>query len=547
MSSDLTDKLKRLEAALFAETAARERAEKALQKSDFFLKRSQEIGEIGSFVLNIPDANPSNQTWESTPEMDRIFGIDDTYPRTGESWLSLIVQREEVLDYFKHQVFKVHRLFEKEYQIVRPSDGNVRWIFGRGELEFDDRGNCIRMIGTARDITQRKMYEEEKEKLRGMLLQAQKMESIGTLAGGVAHDFNNLLTAILGTTELAMMDLDSSDPLYTQFSIIDEAARSAAELTRQLLAFSRKQVIDPQILDLNSTIKKMRKMLGRLIRENITFRTVTQPGLHAIKMDPAQIQQVIINLATNARDAMPDGGILTIETANIVLDDDYCRKHSYANTGEHVMLSVTDTGSGIKKEVLSNIFEPFFTTKGLGYGTGLGLATVYGAVKQNGGIIDVYSEVGTGTCFKIFFPQVPIAPDSPGPQEATGEVTGGSETILLVEDNLMALNFSLRVLNKLGYRVLSSCSGEEALELSEEFPGDIQLLMTDVMLPGMNGHNLAKTLLERRPGVKVLYNSGYTENAIVSQGVLHSGLNFISKPFSTSTLARKLREILDKK
>jgi signal transduction histidine kinase len=541
-----SEKITRLEAALIAETAARTCAEKALQKSEFFLKRSQEIGAIGCFVLDIPGDDPAAQTWESTPEMDRIFGIDADYPRTGESWLGLIVQREEVLEYFSHQVFKAQSLFEKEYQIVRPSDGEFRWIFGRGELEFDDKGNCIRMVGTVQDITKRKADEEEKEKLRELLLQAQKMESIGTLAGGVAHDFNNLLTAILGTTELAMMTLDSENPLFPRFSVIQEAAQNAAELTRQLLAFSRKQVITPQVLNLNGTVNSMRKMLGRLIPENITLRTVTQPELHPVKVDPTQIQQLIINLATNARDAMPDGGILTIETTNVFLDDLYCRQHSIPDAGAYVALSITDTGSGIDEETQAHIFEPFFTTKGLGHGTGLGLATVYGAVKQNGGAIDVYSKLGTGTCFKMFFPMHPEAPSAAAPQAETAEVPRGSETILLVEDNPLALDFSIKALNMLGYRVLSASSGEEAARLSEEFSGDIQLLMTDVILPGMDGSTLAKTLKKNRPGIKVLYNSGYTENAIVSQGVLHDGLNFIAKPFSTFALAHKLRKILGK-
>jgi len=547
MTEELATKLKRLSAALAAEISLRKRAEKALQKSEFFLKRSQEIGTIGSFVLNIPEDTPGAQSWESTPEMDRIFGIDDSYPKTGESWLGLIVQREEVAEYFSRQVFKAHRLFEKEYQIIRPSDGEVRWIFGRGELEFDDRGNCVRMVGTVQDITDRKNQEKEKAKLQDLLLQAQKMESIGTLAGGVAHDFNNLLTAILGTTELAMMDLDSSDPMYEQFSIINQAARNAAELTQQLLAFSRKQVINPKVVALNRIIEKMHGMLARLICENIFLRTITQPDLPHIKIDPAQIQQIIINLATNARDAMPGGGTLTIETANIVLDDVYCNRHSYPNRGEHVMLCVTDTGSGIEKEVLGNIFDPFFTTKGLGHGTGLGLATVYGAVKQNGGTIDVYSEPGKGTCFKLFFPCVPDAPEDNSLPQKAEKLIGGSETILLVEDNPMALNFSLKAVKRLGYQVLSATSGEDAVELSATFAGNIHLLMTDVILPGMNGRTLADTLKKERPDMKVLYNSGYTENAIVSQGVLHTGLNFIAKPFSTFVLAGKIREILDQK
>ncbi len=541
-----SERLKRIETELEVERRARKRLEKALRKSEFFLTRSQQIGAIGSFILDIPGDNPSDQSWESTPEMDRIFGIDASFTRTGESWLGLIVQRDEVAEYFAHQVFKAHRLFEKEYQIIRPSDGEKRWIFGRGELEFDDQGNCIRMIGTVQDITERKAQAEEKQKLQELLLQAQKMESIGTLAGGIAHDFNNLLTAIIGTAELAMLELDRSDPLHEQLAVIYEAAQSAAELTRQLLAFSRKQVIDPQVINLNDVLEKMHKMLNRVIRENITLQTILQPGVCNVKVDPAQMQQIIINLATNARDAMGDGGTLMLETANVVLDEAYCRSHASTNPGEYVMLCISDTGSGIGKEIIDHIFEPFFTTKALGQGTGLGLATVYGAVRQNGGTINIYSEIGKGTSFKIYFPCVSESLSEAFPPEMTGGLPRGSETVLLVEDSPMALDFSHRVLTTLGYRVLSASSGEEAVDLEEKFQEDIQLLMTDVMLPGINGRTLAENLKKKRPSMKVLYNSGYTENAIVSQGVLHTGLNFIAKPFSIFALAHKLRELMDK-
>jgi signal transduction histidine kinase len=404
MTTELNKKLKDLEDKLAAETAAREHAEKLLKKSEFFLKKSQEIGAIGSFVLNIPGDNPSAQTWESTSEMDRTFAIDENYPRTGESWLGLIVQKDEVAEYFSHQVFKAQRLFKKEYQIIRPCDGKKIWISGRGELEFDDHGNCIRMVGTVQDITERKARNEEKKKMQELLFQAKKMESIGILAGGVAHDFNNLLTAILGNVELALMSLDSSNALYPNFIAIEKSAKYAAKLTHQLLSYSRKQIIAPREMNLNSVIEELKKTLERLTRDNITLRTVTQPEVHPIKVDPSQIHQIIINLVTNARDAMPDGGILTIETASVCLDETHCLLHSHDQTGPHAMLSVTDTGSGVDNEVLSNIFEPFFTTKGLGQATGLGLSTVYGAVKQNGGALDVTSEIGKGTCFRVFFP-----------------------------------------------------------------------------------------------------------------------------------------------
>lgn len=377
------------------------------------------------------------------------------------------------------------------------------------------------------------------------LLQAQKMEAIGTLAGGVAHDFNNLLTAISGNTELALMNENLDPETGSYLKAVQDAAGSAAELTKQLLAFSRKQIIEPKVIDLNEEIWKTGKMLARMIGENISLRTIAQPGLNSINADPGQIQQIILNLAVNARDAMPNGGILTIETANTYVDEEFCRRYTDVSPGEYVGLSVTDTGSGMTMEVKEHLFEPFFTTKEFGKGTGLGLATVYGVVKQNRGIINVYSEPGHGTCFKIYLPKAegekPIFSANIEPEH----LPGGSETVLLVEDDPGVREFIRRVLVQLGYHVLTARDGKEAVSVAHQYADAIELLMTDVVLPGMNGRQVADTLTRERPDLKVLFASGYTHDSIVNKGVLEHNLHFISKPFSAKDLAYKLRERLD--
>ncbi len=408
-----------------------------------------------------------------------------------------------------------------------------------------DSAGQVRTVGQILDITERKLAEQGKALLEEQLRQSQKMESIGRLAGGVAHDFNNLLTAISGNTELALMKLDRNDSIYSRLLVVMEASKSAAALTQQLLAFSRKQIIEPQIINLNDLIDRLHKMLVRMIGENIHLRTVTQPGLFSVKVDPGQIEQIILNLAVNARDALPDGGLLIIETANVMLEDSYCQRHADALPGEHVMLTVSDNGTGMNPEVKAHLFEPFFTTKAPGMGTGLGLATVYGAVKQNMGTIEVYSEPGQGTSFKIYFPRntqdvVPLIKDI-----ATADLLTGSETILLVEDNPLVLEFSRSVLDLLGYNVLSATTGEEALTRAMNHNGTIHLLLTDVILPGINGRILADKLKVARPELKILFASGYTENLIVTKGVLEQGLHFIGKPFGAHSLARKIRELLD--
>ncbi len=395
------------------------------------------------------------------------------------------------------------------------------------------------------DITERKEAETEKNILEAQLRQAQRMESIGRLAGGVAHDFNNLLTAILGNTELALMDLEPHSPLYQRLTVVMQAAESAADLTRQLLAFSRKQIIEPEPVDLARLIERMHMMLARLIGEDIQLDISAPQQAGLIKADPGQIEQVIVNLVVNARDAMPEGGRLMLEVSSQHLDDEYVKRHPYTKAGEYVMLAVSDTGLGMSAEVKQHLFEPFFTTKPLGKGTGLGLATSYGAVKQHGGSIEVYSELGQGTTFKIYFPR--LMGETTGAKEPADieRLPSGTETILLVEDDPGVLDFSLSVLEHLGYQVITAASGEEALRLAEGHLTEIHLLLTDVIMPGMNGRMLADRLMLMRPSLRVLFTSGYTENVIVHHGVLEEGINFLSKPFTAQSLARKVREVLD--
>jgi PAS domain S-box-containing protein len=393
-------------------------------------------------------------------------------------------------------------------------------------------------IASIRDITERKRLEEQ-------LIQAQKMESIGRLAGGVAHDFNNILTAISGNAELALMEEDLNPEVAACLKVVEKEAANAAELTKQLLAFSRKQIIEQKLIDLSALIADMEKMLSRLIGEDINLQTFTWPETHLVKVDPGQVHQIIMNLAVNARDAMPNGGSLSIEISPAIIDEAYCQLHGYALPGEYVLLSVCDTGSGMTEEVKKHLFEPFFTTKSPGKGTGLGLATVYGAVKQNNGTIEVHSEPGKGTCFKIYFPKASGDKETLSPVSDEMPPIGGTETILVVEDAASVLNYSRQMLQSLGYRILTASSGEEALRIAQAHSGEIQLLMTDVILPGINGRQLADKLTEQDPGIKVLYCSGYTENAIVHHGVLDPKLHFIGKPFSIPALSRKIRSILD--
>jgi len=393
-------------------------------------------------------------------------------------------------------------------------------------------------------VIDHKRAEREREEAQSRFLQAQKMEAIGRLTGGIAHDFNNLLTAINGFAQLLQIDLPSSDPRQEYVARIREAGQRAAQLTRQLLAFSRKQIIAPRVVNLNEVVRDMDKMLRRIIGEDIEIDMVLSPDLWLVKVDPSQMQQVIMNLAVNARDAMPQGGKLAIETANVVLDDAYVARHVGTEVGEHVMLAISDTGVGMSEEVQAHIFEPFFTTKEEGKGTGLGLATVYGIVKQSGGNIWCYSEEGMGTTFKIYLPRTLEEEATVEKGEETTAIPKGQGVIFLVEDDDTVRELSVWILRRAGYTVLDTGNPEEAIERVRDYPGRVDLLITDVVMPGMSGRELAQRIAEIRPGVKVLYMSGYTDNAIVDHGVLEPGMAFLQKPFTPNTLAGKVREVL---
>jgi len=404
-------------------------------------------------------------------------------------------------------------------------------------LSYVEAEDGLYAIAFVSDISQRKQLEEQ-------LLHAQKMEAVGRLAGGVAHDFNNMLTVISGYNRMILDELSALDPLRGYAEEILKAADRAAALTNQLLAFSRRQVMQPRVISVNSVIAQTEKMLRRLIGEDVTLALALSPESGNIKADPGHVEQAIVNLAVNARDAMPMGGRLAIETANVMLDETYARTHMGVTPGEFVMIAVSDSGHGMDTETRRRVFEPFFTTKAKGKGTGLGLATVYGIVKQTGGDIWVYSEPGCGTTFKLYFPRVtePVmdAADSGG---ETAKRAGG-ETILVVEDEKAVRDLTVRMLKHLGYEILTACSGTEALELSAGYPRTIDLLLTDVVMPNMSGRQLADALVLTRPQTRVLFLSGYTENTVVHHGVLEPGVDFLPKPFSRETLSRKVREVL---
>jgi NO-binding membrane sensor protein with MHYT domain/nitrogen-specific signal transduction histidine kinase/CheY-like chemotaxis protein len=374
--------------------------------------------------------------------------------------------------------------------------------------------------------------------------QSQKLEAIGQLAGGIAHDFNNLLTAILGNAAFVLGSTPADDPRHADIREIERAATRAAELTHQLLAFGRKQMLKPTPLDLNATLTQTMRMLTRLVGEHIEITVVPDPDLWEVQADPAQLEQVIVNLVVNARDAMPEGGKLTIETQNVTLQPGSTSQHIGTPAGDYVLIAFTDTGIGMDPATQDRIFEPFFTTKGLGKGTGLGLATVYGIVRQSGGSISVYSEPHRGSTFKVYLPRVSEPALTTGESAAPAASSGGTETVLVVEDEEAVRQLAARTLFVRGYTPLVAHSGEEALRLSEQHLGPIHLLLTDVVLPRMSGSRLAETLLTTRPDLRVLYMSGFTESAIVHHGVLQPGTDFIQKPFTPHALAIKLREVL---
>src|SRR5881398_3287001 len=402
-------------------------------------------------------------------------------------------------------------------------------------LEF--AGRRARLV-LARDVTAQRHLEDQ-------LRQSQKMEAVGQLAGGIAHDFNNLLTAILGSTQLLLQATPPGDVRREDVEEIRNAGLRAAELTRQLLAFSRRQVLAPKVLELNAVVANMDKMLRRLIGDDVELATALHAEAGAVNADPGQLEQVLLNLVVNARDAMPGGGRVLIETTRLLLRDELVERRHRLAPGDYVCLTVTDSGLGMDEATQAHLFEPFFTTKEVGKGTGLGLATVYGIVKQSGGYIWVYSEPGRGTTVKVYLPRVRGAAEPPLPAPEPPPLRGGNETVLLVEDAAPVRTLARRSLEARGYRVLDAADGPSAIELSARHAGEIDVLVTDVVMPGMSGRELAERLAPTRPAMKVLYTSGYTDDAMVRQGVLNAGVAFLQKPFVPDSLARKVREVLD--
>jgi two-component system cell cycle sensor histidine kinase/response regulator CckA len=495
---------------------------------------------------------------------ERIHGLaPDSFSGTLESYLDQILPEDREL--VRSSLMKSAAEgsdHDIEYRTLSP-DNRVHWVQGRGALIRNRMGKPVKMIGLCMDITARKQSEKrlqtshdelerrieqrtaESKSLEEQLLQSQKLEAVGRLAGGIAHDFNNLLTVIFGYAELSRDRLQADDPLRRNLDEILRAGNRAAALTRQLLAFSRKQVMQPKVIDLNALIADLERMLARMIGEDIELRTTLQKGLGCVRADPGQMEQVIMNLVVNARDALPAGGKVTIETANIYLDKAYAADHVAVPPGRYVMLAVSDNGIGMNEETQQHIFEPFFTTKEVGKGTGLGLSTVYGIVKQSEGNIWVYSEPGKGTTVKTYLPRVDESADEYQRPAALADLPRGNETIILVEDDETVRKLAREVLETCGYRVLEAADATIALLICDQHPEAIHLLLADVVMPEMSGRDVANQLLSQRPQLRVLFMSGYTDDAIVHHGVLDEGMNFIQKPFTPDALAVKVRQALD--
>jgi two-component system, cell cycle sensor histidine kinase and response regulator CckA len=517
---------------LAAVEISRERAEMGLRESEDRYRSLVENMDIGVTLVdsdhNIVMTNAARAKMLNKTSVELVG--KKCYVESGRA--------EEVCSFCPGvQAMTTGQPFEVEIESAGNHDTGS-WMRIRAFPTVGADGAVSGYIELTEDISNRKLLEEQ-------LRHTAKMEAIGLLAGGVAHDFNNLLTAIIGYSDMALQQMSEKDPSHSKVILIADAAHRAAALTRQLLAFSRKQVLDMKVFDLNVAIADFEKLLRRLIGADIELSTVLNPSLGRVRADPGQIEQILMNLAVNARDAMPEGGRLTIETANVVLDQEYTRSHAEAKSGPHVTLAVSDTGVGMDGRTRDRIFEPFFTTKEKGRGTGLGLATVYGIVKQHQGHISVHSEPGRGTTFKVFLPQVQELVQPLNGSTEVARQHRGTETVLVVEDEDVVRKLTTEVMESLGYRVLVACGPEEALKISREYQGAIHLVLADVILPVMDGTALVNRLYQNRPEVKALYVSGYAENAVFRQGVFPPDGHFLQKPFTLDRLARKVRDVLD--
>jgi PAS domain S-box-containing protein len=424
-------------------------------------------------------------------------------------------------------------------------DGSPIWVELTAHAIKGADGATEYFEGFVRDTTERKRVEEALRASEAQLRQSQKLEAVGQLAGGVAHDFNNLLTAISGYSDLLLQRLPADSPFRAHVTEIKKAGDRAANLTRQLLAFSRKQILEPKVLDLNALITNLEKMLRRLIGEDIDLITIAEPGLGQVKADPGQMEQIVTNLIVNARDAMPTGGKLTVQTTNVVLTEDYAQTHHPVVPGSYVLLAISDTGTGMDAETRQRVFEPFFTTKSAGKGTGLGLSTAYGIVKQSGGYIWAYSEPGQGSTFEVYLPRINAAREAEAAELSAQPLARGTETLLLVEDEEQVRQIAEEILRSAGYEVLVAANGDQALEIAQQRNGKIDLTLTDVVMPRMSGPELISRLSPLRQQMKVLYMSGYTDDAIIRHGLLDKTIEFIQKPFTADALTRKVKAVLD--
>jgi signal transduction histidine kinase len=582
---DITDRKRAEEGLIQSEENARQLAREnatmaelgriitsTLNIDEIYQSFTEEVEKIISFdriVINVIDTekNTVKNVYIAGKELhDR--NVKDIYPLEGSgnaemvrTKSTLLIQTEDFNEYkdrFPMLLSTFQAGFRSIMNVPLFSKGKVMgglllrshkpYAYTDKDVKLAERigSQIVGAIANAQLYIERIQAEQEREALQEQLRQSQKMEAIGRLAGGIAHDFNNLLTVIKGYSQLSLVETKEDDPLKENLEEIKKAAEKAADLTRQLLAFSRRQILEMKVLDLNTILGDLDKMLHRLIGEDIELVTLLPDALGRVKTDPGWVEQIIMNLAVNARDAMPKGGKLTIETANVELDEAYARGHIAVKPGRYVMLSVSDTGVGMTAEIRQQVFEPFFTTKERGKGTGLGLSTVYGIVKQSGGNIWVYSEPGQGTTFKIYLPRVDEPLEELKERVVKEELLQGKETVLVVEDEEAVRQLAVRILKRQGYTVLDTPDGEGALVICEKQKEPVHLILTDVIMPGMSGRQLAERCRRIRQDFKVLYMSGYTDNAIVHHGVLEEGMNYIQKPFTVEDLARKVREVLDK-
>lgn len=525
------------------ESIERSQAEAALAVSEQRLRLAIEATRDGLWERDVA----TGRSYFS-PAYWRMLGYEpDELEPSYESWVALLHEEDRARAVAMATACIENRLesFETEYR-MRAKSGEWRWILARGKAERRDAaGRALLLVGTHQDVTERKRAEEERRRLETQLHQAQKMEAIGQLAGGVAHDFNNLLTVIIGYGELTLGALGGDHPAAGYVREMRAAGERAATLTRKLLAFSRKQVLVTEVVNLNDVVTDTVKMLQRLIGENIELTAVLAPRTALVRVDPSQIEQVVINLAVNARDAMPQGGQLFIETSMSEWDENYCRRHPGSRPGSYTQLSVTDTGIGMSAEILERIFEPFFTTKEAGKGTGLGLATVYGIVKQSEGFIEVTSQVGVGSCFRLYFPPAQSDLGVQTAKERAEASPEGSETILLVEDEEYVRRIAQLALETYGYKVLTAENGRIALGITQHFGQAIDLVVTDIVMPELSGPHLVAQIRARFPNLKVLFVSGYANELNDSDSIVRGSEAYLLKPFSPRQLATKVRKTLD--